>query len=57
MQNASTPTLASPMALSMPAAVSQMRFGRLPARGWRLRPLVQMPPSSATSKKSSYSRP
>jgi len=57
VQNASTPTFASPMALSMPDAVSQTRGGGLPGRGSRLSPLVQMPPREATSKYGSNSRP
>jgi hypothetical protein len=56
-QKASTPTFASPIAFNMPAGVSQMRSGGLPGRGFKLRPFVQIPPSSATSKKSSYSSP
>ncbi len=43
----STPTLASPIALSMPDGVSQILGGGFPALGSRLSPLVQTAPSLA----------
>jgi hypothetical protein len=45
----STPTFSRPIELIMPDAVSQIRGGRLPARGWSEIPLVQIAPSFARS--------
>src|SRR5450756_1081099 len=47
----------SPTEFIMPAGVSHTRRPELPSRGLRVRPLVQMPPSLPTSKKSLYSAP
>ena len=54
---ASMPTFSSPMALSIPAAVSRMRGGAFPGLGSRERPLVHRPPMASTSQRPAYSVP
>jgi len=56
-RNASTPTFCSPIAFSIPAGVSQIRGGALPACGASDNPFVQIPPSLDKSTKSANSRP
>ena len=53
----STPGFWSPTELRMPMGVSAMRGAGLPSRGWGVRPLTQMAPSSLRSKNCPYSRP
>ncbi|OPZ98678.1 MAG: hypothetical protein BWY71_01197 [Planctomycetes bacterium ADurb.Bin412] len=51
-QKSSSPTLARPMAFSMPEWVSQVRWGGFPGRGSRVMLLVIKPPSRVKSTKS-----
>jgi len=48
------PSLSSPIELSMPAAVSTVRHGALPARGFCVIVLGMMPPESAQIDKASH---
>src|SRR4051812_8402454 len=54
-RNRSSPTFASPIALSIPARVSTIRVGSLPARSSRVMDLVTNAPSLERSMKSAYS--
>src|ERR1019366_6509812 len=56
-RKARTPTFCSPMALSMPAAVSNSRGGGLPAIGSRESPFTTNPPSRSSVTTSSNSTP
>ena len=53
---ASMPSLSRPIELSMPAGVSTVRQGALPARGLRVTVLGRMPPSRERSTSPSISR-
>ena len=54
--NESTPTFSSPMALSIPQAVSTMRGGGLPFTGLSARPFTTMAPRRLRSINDSNSR-
>ena len=55
--NRSMPTLARPMALSMPAVVSAVRGGGWPSRGWAVIDLVTSAPSFLRGKTRASSSP
>ena len=55
--NRSTPGFCRPMALSMPAGVSQTRGGGLPGQATGATPLVTTAPQISGEKNGRYSRP